>query len=459
MPQAQKFQNDLTQGGVASRLIRFSAPFLLSMLIQQCYNMADLLIVSFFSGEATVAGVNNGGQLTFLATSIAIGLSVGGTILIGQYFGAKRMEDVRKTASTMLTALLLGAVLMAALFLPLGGVFLRALRIPEESFPEARQYLTICICGLPFIFLYNAISGILRGMGDSKRPLFFVGGACIVNVALDLLLVAGFGMGAAGVAVATVISQTGSVVVSAVYLARGGFMFDFKPRSFVIHRDKLRLILKLGIPASFSQVAVHLSFLLMTALVNDYGVSVSAAAGLAGRFNGFAIMPAQAVSGSVSMMSAQNLGAGRHDRALHTMKAGIVISLAVGGPVFAAAQLFPLQIMGVLSTSAAVIEAGAVYMRAFSWDYLIVPFVFSFFGLINGAGHSHITMINTLITSVILRVPAALLLSRTFDMGLFGIGLAAPVASAGAFVFLSCYILSGRWRSVIIHRAAPAPPD
>ncbi|MCL2002429.1 MAG: MATE family efflux transporter [Oscillospiraceae bacterium] len=449
-----KFQNDLTQGRVTSQLIRFSAPFLLSMLIQQCYSMADLLIVSFFSGDVTVAGVNNGGQLTFLATALGIGLSVGGTILIGQYFGAKQTEEVRKTAATMLTALLLVSVVMTALFIPLSGVLLRALRVPEASFSEARTYLIICTSGLPFIFLYNAISGILRGLGDAKRPLIFVAGACILNVILDVILVAGFGMGAAGVAVATIISQAGSVVVSAIYLARGGFLFDFKPGSFVIHRDKLKLILKLGIPASFSQVAVSLSFLLMAALVNGYGVSAAAAAGLAGRFNGFAIMPAMAVSQSVAMMSAQNLGANRHDRALHTMKAGMVISLMVGGPVFAAAQFIPRQIMGILSASPAVIDAGAVYMKAFSWDYLLVPFCFCFFGLINGAGHAHITMINTLITSVALRIPAALLLSHTFGLGLTGVGLAAPVASAGGFIFLLAYILSGRWRSVAIHRAS-----
>ncbi|MDR0292530.1 MAG: MATE family efflux transporter [Oscillospiraceae bacterium] len=446
----KKFQNDLTQGGVANRLVRFSAPFLLSMLIQQLYNMADLLIVSHFSGEASVSGVNNGGQLTFLATAMAIGLSVGGTILIGQYFGAKMMDDVQKTASTMLTSLLFASVLMTALFLPLGGLFLRALRVPEAGFGEARVYLNICVCGLPFIFLYNAISGILRGMGDSKRPLIFVAGACCANVFLDLLLVAVFHMDAAGAAIATVVSQAGSVVVSAVYLARSGFMFDFKRKSFVIHRDKLKLILRLGIPASISQVAVNLSFLLMSALVNGYGLSVSAAAGLAGRFNGFAIMPAQAVSNSVSMMSAQNLGADRHDRAIHTMRVGILLSLAVGIPVFAAAQLFTTQIMGVLSTVPDVIAAGAVYMRAFSWDYLLVPFVFCFVGLVNGAGHANVTLLNTFISSVGLRVPAALLLSRVFGLGLSGVGLAAPAASAGALIFLLLYLSTGRWRSVVI---------
>jgi putative MATE family efflux protein len=454
MSNRPSLQNDLTEGGVTGLLVRFSGPFLLSMVIQQLYSMADMIIVSYFSGEASVVGVNNGGQLTFLATAMAIGLSVGGTILIGQYFGAKRMEDVRQTASTMLTSLLIAAALMIAIFLPMGGVFLQIMNLDpgSDSFSEARSYLSICVAGLPFIFMYNAISGILRGMGDSKRPLIFVSCACALNVGLDLLLVAGFKMGASGAAIATVISQAGSVVLSAVYLRGRGFLFDFKPKSFRISRDKFKQILKLGIPACLSQVAANLSFLLMTALLNGYGEVTQAAAGLAGRFNGFAIMPALAVSNSVSMMSAQNLGAGRPDRALRTMKVGVVLALAVSSMVFLLARLFPGEIMSLLTTSEEVATVGVVYMNAFSWDYLIVPFAFCFMGLVNGAGHPRITLLNTFVSAVGLRMPTALLLSQNFGLGLTGVGLAAPAASVGSAVFLLCYILTGRWKKAAIHQ-------
>jgi len=448
-----KFQTDLTEGAVTGKLIRFALPFLLSMLIQQSYSMADMIIVSFFAGEVSVAGVNNGGQLAFFSTAMAIGLGVGGTILIGQYFGAKKMEDVQKTASTMLTTMLIISVVFAAIFISLSDVLIRALQVPEESVSEAKRYLVICMCGLPFIFMYNAIAGILRGMGDSKRPLIIVTIGSITSAALDLLFVGVFRWDAAGAAAATVAAQAGCVIASAIYLSRSGFMFDFKPKSFIIHKDKLRLMLKLGIPSCIAQIAVNLSFLLMVMLVNGYGVSVSAAAGLAGRFNGFAIMPVMAMSNSVSMMSAQNLGAGRSDRALRTMYSGILISLCISVPFFALVMLFPHHIMGAMSTVPAVIDAGAVYMRAFAWDYLLVPFGFCFFGLATGAGHTHITMINTFITSVALRVPAALLLSRTFELGLWGVGFAAPVATIGSVTFLFVYVLSGRWRNAVIHRA------
>ncbi|MCL2030640.1 MAG: MATE family efflux transporter [Oscillospiraceae bacterium] len=449
-----RFQNDLTQGGVTRQLLRFSMPFFFSTLIQQMYSMSDLLIVSHFAEESSVVGVSNGMQLTFLATAIAIGLSVGGTILVGQYYGAKRMEDVKKTVSTMMTMLVIVSVVMTVLFLVFGGALLHILRVPEQSIGEARAYLNICVSGLLFIFMYNAISGVLRGMGDSKRPLYFIAVTCVANIVLDLVLIAGFGMGAAGAAIATIICQAGSVAFSAIYLARKGFLFDFRPKSFVIDRAKLKLIFKLGIPACLQQVVVNFSFLLMTALVNDYGTSVSAAAGLAGRFNGFAIMPSLAFGNSVAMMCAQNLGAGNPGRALRTMRVGMGLSMAVTVFVFATAQFFPAQIMGFLSPEAAVVKAGVIYMRAFSWDYLVVPFVFCLFGLINGAGHSTFTMLTTFITSIGLRVPLAILLSRPYglNLGLSGVGLAAPLASVGALVCYTIYLIGGKWRNVVIHR-------
>jgi len=452
-PVQSKHLHDLTQGGVAGNLIRFAMPFLLSMLIQQSYGLADLIIVSHFAGEVSVAGVNNGGQLTFFPTVIAIGFSIGGTVLIGQYFGAKRMEDVKKTASTMLTTMLIASVVMGVSIIVFSGTMLRTLGVPEESFSEAQRYLVICMCGLPFIFMYNAISGILRGMGDSKRPLIIIATASAISAGLNFLLVGALEMGAAGAALATIAAQAGCVIVSAVYLNRSGFMFDFKPKSFIIYRDKFRLTLKLGLPSGIAQIAVNISFLLMTLLVNGYGVSVSAAAGLAGRFNGFVIMPIFAISNSVSMMAAQNLGAGRQDRALRTMYTGVVLSLIAGLTFFAVVMFFPRQIMSIMTTVPEVIDAGVIYLQALSWDYLIIPFAFSFFGLATGAGHTHITMINSIINSVAVRIPAALLFSNTFGWGLWGVGFAAPIASIGALIFMSCYVLSGHWRKAAILRA------
>jgi len=184
----------------------------------------------------------------------------------------------------------------------------------------------------------------------------------------------------------------------------------------------------------------------MTMLVNGYGVSVAAAAGLAGRFNGFVIMPIFAISNSVSMMVAQNLGAGRQDRALRTMYTGMVISLIAGLFFFVIVMFFPRQIMSLMTTVPAVIDAGVIYMQALSWDYLIIPFGFSFFGLATGAGHTHITMINSILNSIAVRIPAAIFFSGTLGWGLWGVGFASAAASTGTLIFLSIYMLSGYWR-------------
>jgi putative MATE family efflux protein len=253
-------------------------------------------------------------------------------------------------------------------------------------------------------------------------------------------------MGAAGAAIATVISQAASVVVSAIYLARSGFLFDFKFSSFKIHIEKLKMILKIGIPTGIQQVITSVSFMTMTTLVNTYGVSAAAAAGVAGRFNGFAIMPAMAISNSVAMMCAQNFGARIIDRARRTRNIGLMISFCVSLSVFFISQTFPGEIMRIFTSDTEVIDIGIVYMRAFSYDYLVVPLTFNLMGFVNGSGHTLVTAICSILSAVGFRIPAALLLSNTFSMGITGIGLAAPIASLSASIILLCYIASGAYK-------------
>ena len=342
--------------------------------------------------------------------------------------------------------MLILAVVLTAVFLALDRQLLWLIRTPQESFSEARAYLDICLMGLVFIFMYNAISGVLRGMGDSVRPLIFVGGACLLNVGLDFLFIGGFGMGAAGAAIATIIAQAASVIASAIYLAKRGFLFDFKLSSFRIRVEKLKLILKIGIPTGVQQVITSISFMIMAALVNDFGVEAAAAAGIAGKFNGFAIMPAMAISNSVSMMCAQNFGARIIERAKRTLNVGIAISFTLGFIVFIITQLFPEEIMRIFISDEAVIIPGVVYMRAFSYDYLVVPFAFNLMGFVNGSGHTLITAICSVLSAVGFRIPAAILLSSVFSMGLTGVGLAAPIASLGSMFILILYIASGAYR-------------
>lgn len=444
-----KLEQDFTKGNIGGHLIRFCLPFLAANLLQALYSVVDMLVVGNFSGKAALSGVNIGGQVTHLMVMAVSGLTVGGTVLVAQYYGARRQKDASETIGTMFTLLFGLAIVATVLMIALCEPMLHSLNTPLESFSEAKAYLNICALGNLFVFGYNAIASVQRAMGDSKRPLIFVGVACALNIFLDLLLVAVFKMGAAGAAWATIASQGVSLLLSAWYLGRNKFIFDFKLSSFKVRADKVRGLIKIGLPSSVQSIVVNLSFLLMTGLVNGFGVDASAAVGIAGKFNSFAILPAVAMSQSVSSMAAQNIGAGFFDRAKKVLWHGVEIALLLGAAVFVVAQLFPEAILRIFiddmdAANLAVIQMGVQYMRTFSFDYLLVPVVFCLNGLLTGAGHTNISLVNGALSSIILRIPVAYFLSKT-ALGLAGVGLAAPAASLASTIFALWFVLSGRW--------------
>ena len=280
-----KLQQDFTQGSISSHLIKFALPYLLANLLQALYSVADMMIVSWMCGTNSMSGVNIGGQITQM-----MGISTGAGIMVSQYYGARQDEEVKRTIGTMLSLLtIMGIVLMAIMLIACDGA-LRLLNTPAESFSEAHNYLIISLWGTLCVFWYNALSSIQRGMGDSKRPLIFVAIACVVNVGLDLLMVGPWQMGAAGAALATIISQGISVLLCAGYLGTHGFIFDFKPSSFKIHGDKVKLLIKIGLPSSVQSFVTNLSFLMMTAIVNGSAVAASAAVAVCGKFISFGFM-------------------------------------------------------------------------------------------------------------------------------------------------------------------------
>ncbi len=442
------FQNDLTQGSVTKKLIRFSLPFLLSNLIQALYSVADMLIVGWFRGDTAISGVSLGSQITMLVTNLVVGFTVGGTVLISQYFGAKKHRDVNEAIGTLFSLLIGASVLLTAVFMLLADPLLTLLKTPKEAFVEAHSYLFICLCGTIFIFGYNAVSSILRGLGDSKSPFWFVMIACVANIGLDFLFVGALGRSSDGAALATVIAQAISLVLSIIWLIKRGFSFDFKPKSFIPKMDKVKLIFKLGLPSSIQNTISSISFMLMTALANNYGgVDASTAIGVVGKFNSFAILPAIAMSSSVSSMAGQNIGAGYFDRAKKTMWIAIRISFAISAVIFVLVQLFPEYIIRIFTDTPGVIELGIDYMRAFAFDYLLVAFFFCFNGLIIASGHTVFSLINGVLCSILLRMPVAWLLGYVFDFGMTGIGAGAPAATLGSIILCGWFIFSGRWKA------------
>ena len=448
-----KFERDLTSGSVTKQLIRFSLPFLLSNFLQAMYNVMDTWIVSRFAGADTVTSVAQGGQITLIATNLAIGFTVGGTILISQYFGAGKREELSKTIGTMLTSLAAISVVLAAGVILFSKPILQAIGIPEASLAEGQLYMNICMAGVIFTFGYNAIASILRGMGDSKSPLFFALIAGCINTALDfpLVLLLPEGMKAAGDAVSTVFAQAVSLVLAMRHLKKKGFVFEFKLDNFRIDKEKFRALFKLGLPNSIQNLVVGFSFLLMTVLVNALKIPAAATAvGIVGKFNGFAILPAIAMSAAVSSMAAQNLGAGLFERARKTMYSGMLLAFPLGAAFFLWAFLAPESIMKIFIDDPAVIAQGILYIKYFSLDYLFVTFFFCVNGLLMGAGLSRFTMINGMMSSVLLRIPVAYLFGMIMNWGLEGIGLAAPAATVGAGIIGFIYYKMGKWKRTLV---------
>ena len=446
-------RQDFTTGSISKGMITFALPFLLANILQALYGAVDMWVVGNFSSAVEsvrthiLSGVNIGSQITHMVAMAVSGLTVSGTVMVGQYIGARKNKDASQTVGTMFSMLGIAAIFLTVVMILLAEPLLNLLQTPIESMEHAKEYLIICLSGTIFIFGYNAISSIQRGMGDSIRPLYFVGIACVVNIVLDLWFVKELGMGAAGAAWATVIAQAVSFIIAALYLSRSRFIFDFRPSSFKIRKDKMSMMIKLGIPSSVQSIIVNISFLVMTAVVNSIGgVNASAGVGIVGKFNSFAILPAVAMSNSVSAFAAQNIGAGLHDRARKCVATGIAIALSISTAILILVQLFPAAVLSFFGAESKVVESGVEYMRTFSIEYLFIPILFCFNGLIMGAGHTFFTLISGASSSLFLRIPVALILGKWMDMGLTGVGLAGPAATLAGVILAGWFIFSGRWQ-------------
>ncbi len=446
---ADKFRQDLTRGSVTKQLMRFAIPFLLSNLLQAFYSVADMIIVGRLCGTHGITGVNIGSQINILVTGAALGLAVGGTVLIAQYGGAHKFDEQRKTIGTLFTLYMIVAVVFTVVMLAFGKVLLDILKTPQVAYKEAENYYYICMAGLVFMFAYNVISAILRGMGDSKRPLYFVLIATVVNIIGDIILVGPFQMGAAGAAYATVGAQTLSVILSLIYLFKNKFFAEYKVSDFRIDKEKAGMLLKIGLPSSVQQIVVSFSFLTLTALVNSLPNAdiASACQGIGGKVNSFAILPALAMSSAVSSMAGQNIGAGETERAKKTMLTGMGIAFAISAFVFILVELFPDFIIRLFDTNPEVIETGREYLRFIAIDYLLVPFVFCMNGLAIGAGYTNFALFNACFSSILVRVPMAYIVVMVTDLGFNGVGLATGLASLSSVFVGAIFVAMGKWKT------------
>ncbi len=437
--------NDLTTGSIRSSLIRFSLPFFLTNLIQSLYNIADIMVVSRFCGSDGIAAAAIGGSITMTVTYMIIGLCNGGAIMTAQYAGRKSEDDIKETIGTTFTLMLILAAISTFLTLLLTDHILHALNTPEEAFTGTKAYFRVCMSGSVFIFGYNAVASILRGLGDSKTPMYFGIGSCVLNIVLDLLFVGYMRTGVAGAALATVISQAVSLMSCVAYLHKRGFIFDFKLSSFRLNAGKVSVMLKLGLPGAIQNMIVSGGFLIVSSITNSLGVFAASGVAVAAKVNNLAQMPAGAVGMAVSAMVGQNVGAENFDRARSTMKNGIGISLIIGIAAFVIVQVMPMQLLRLLVDDNDVLQMGTKYLRITSLDYLLVAFVFPLNGLCNGSGHTLFTMIPSVFSSVIARVPVAFVCTRLLGMGISGVAVSTPTGTLSAIIICGIYYFSNKW--------------
>ena len=441
-------ENALTQGKIFPALMRFAIPFLVANFLQQLYGAVDLLVVGQFCDTAAVSAVSTGSQVMKTITGIVTGLATGTTVLVGQYIGAGRREDAAKTVGSTAVLFVIVAAVLTAVMLLLTRQVAVVMQAPAEAFDQTVDYIFICSVGIVFIVGYNAVSGILRGMGDSKSPMYFVIVATVVNVGLDLLFVAVFDMKAAGAAYATVIAQACSFIFAVIWLRVKGMGIGFGKKDLRLDRRKTKGILRFGTPVALQEALVNISFLIITAILNGKGLVASAAVGVVEKVICFAVLPITAFSMAISAMTAQNVGAGKPERGKKCMVYGILFTAAVEAVVVLFVELGggPL-LLGIFSTDAEVISQGFLYMRSYIFDCLLLCAVFCMNGFFNGCGKTFFTMAHSLFATFVIRVPLAWLFSSLESMGMFEIGLVAPVATAVSIALCLIYMKSGRWKN------------
>lgn len=431
-------ENDLTQGSVIKTLIAFTVPFLIANILQSLYGAVDLFVIGRFCDAQSVAAVSTGTQVTQIVTSLVTGLTLGSTIVIGEFKGAGQMERVKQTIGTTLTIFAIVALIITALMLGFERPLLTILSTPAESFDKTMTYVAICAAGNIFVCGYNAISAILRGYGDSTRPMIFVGVACLINIVLDLLFVAVFHWDVAGVALATIIAQGVSMVCAIVYLKKKDFIFDFKPASFKPVGAIAKKLALVGIPISLQELMVRISFLYLMTVMNRCGVYAAAVVGIGSKYDVFAMLSATSTANALTAITAQNMGAGKLDRARKSLWCGMSFAVGVSVLFWLWAQVSPQTMIGVFTDDANVIAAGIPFFRSCSYDYIMVALVFTLNGYLNGRQKTLWTMVSCSCGALLLRMPLVWLFAKLFADDLGMLGCIAPLVSG----IMACYTLA-----------------
>lgn len=441
--------NDLTNGPVSRTLISFALPIILSNLLQTAYNMVDMVVVGQFVGSAGLSAVSIGTDLLHMLTFLAIGFCNAGQVIISQFVGAGDTKSVSKTIGTLFTVILLSSLVLTVVCLFCTNLFLGWLNTPAEAFAQARSYCLVCFAGLFFIYGYNMVSSVLRGMGDSRHPLMFIAIAAVTNLILDLVFVAVFRWGVFGAALATVIGQAVSFIASIILLYRRkeAFGFDFSRESFKIDKSVLSKLVRLGLPMCLQGAAINFSMMFVNSYINAYGVIASAVTGIGNKLGSITAVVASSLSTAGGAMIGQCLGAGKPERVPRIVYFSWAVDTVFATILTIVTVLWPRQIFGLFNSDAEVLEMAMTYVPCAVLLYYGFAMRAPFFGLINGIGHAKLNLFVGLLDGVVCRIGLALLLGVTLGMGIEGFWYGNAIAGYVPFVIGGIYFASGKWKT------------
>ncbi len=432
---------DFTRGRILSKLIGFALPMLLALFLQAMYGAIDLLVVGRFGISADVSAVSTGSQIMQTITFMIEGVSMGITVLAGHRIGEGNNKEAGRVIGSgiaLFAVIAAGAtVVMLACARPLAAL----MRAPEEAFGRTVTYIFVCSAGMIFIVAYNLIGSIFRGVGNSRVPLMTVAIACAFNIIGDLVFVAGFKMGVAGAALATVMAQGVSVLLSLIIIKRVKLPFRLTRRDIRLRKRIVKRILFLGIPIALQDLLVSISFLVILAIVNSLGLVASAGVGVAEKLCAFIMLVPSAYMQSMSAFVAQNIGAEKYDRAKKALLCGILSSLAVGVVMFFVSFFEGDKLSTIFTSDPEVISAAASYLKAYAFDCILTSFLFCFSGYFNGCGKTMFNMAQGVLGAFCVRIPVSYFVSRIAGVPLFYIGLATPCSTVVQIVLCLIYFM------------------
>lgn len=439
---------DFTSGRIGLSIFRFALPMLIGQVFQQLYTMVDQIIVGNFLGKEALAAVGASFPIIFTLISLVIGIASGGTIVISQYFGAKDFRMVKRAIDTVFIMLFAAAIILTAIGLPSIEMVFRLMQLPEELMDLGVSYLSVYLAGLILFFGYNGIASILRGLGDSITPLYFLILATVLNIGLDLLFIVVLEWGIAGAAWATLIAQGVAFIVAAIYLNRTHPLIKFNLKDFAFDRKVFRDSMRIGLPTGLQHTFVSLGMMALMGIVNTFGTNVTAAYTAAGRLDMMAVIPAMVFAQALSTYVGQNMGAGKIERVRRGLITTLLMSSVISVVMTVIVIIFKQGLMGLFTDDTEVIRIGGEYLTIVTSFYLIFSSMFIFGSVMRGAGDTLIPMFITLLSLWVVRIPAAFLLSQ--QLGETGIWWSIPTGWTMGMTLTLIYYSTGRWKSKVV---------